>query len=161
MQETWLDSWVGKIPWRGKGNPFQYSCPENSMDRWVWWATVHGVAKSRPWLSTREKAQNVAYFTGGMNDLSWGLSMSCPLTSWMCVWITCRACYNTDLQAPSQSVQEKSPDCSFCQLLWYKHFHHGQFQVISIRWDVHDQPSQDPREGWFTGGEQGYSWGFC
>ena len=52
-QETWLDSWVRKIPWRGKGNPFQYSCLENSMDRWAWWATVHGVAKSPPRLSKR------------------------------------------------------------------------------------------------------------
>ena len=30
------------------GNPLQYSCLENSMDRGVLWATVHGVAKSRP-----------------------------------------------------------------------------------------------------------------
>ena len=31
----------------GNGNPPQYSCLENSMDRGTWWATVHGVAKSR------------------------------------------------------------------------------------------------------------------
>ena len=30
----------------GHGNPFQYSCLENPMDRGGWWATVHGVAKS-------------------------------------------------------------------------------------------------------------------
>ena len=30
----------------GNGNPFQHSCLENPMDREVWWATVHGVAKS-------------------------------------------------------------------------------------------------------------------
>ena len=30
----------------GNGNPFQYSCLENPMDRGAWWATVHGVAKS-------------------------------------------------------------------------------------------------------------------
>ena len=30
----------------GNGNPLQYSCLENSMDRGAWWATVHGVAKS-------------------------------------------------------------------------------------------------------------------
>ena len=28
----------------GPGNPFQYSCLENSMDRGAWWATVHRVA---------------------------------------------------------------------------------------------------------------------
>ena len=30
----------------GNGNPLQYSCPENLMDRGAWWATVHGVPKS-------------------------------------------------------------------------------------------------------------------
>ena len=46
----------GLIPglWRssgeGNGNPFQYSCLENSMDRGAWWATVHGVSKSQIWL---------------------------------------------------------------------------------------------------------------
>ena len=35
----------------GNGNPLQYSCLENSMDRGAWWATVHGVAKSRTWLN--------------------------------------------------------------------------------------------------------------
>ena len=31
----------------GNGNPLQYSCLENPMDGGAWWATVHGVAKSR------------------------------------------------------------------------------------------------------------------
>ena len=31
----------------GNGNPLQYSCLENSMDREAWWAIVHGVTKSR------------------------------------------------------------------------------------------------------------------
>ena len=31
----------------GNGNPLQYSCLEIPMDRGAWWATVHGVAKSR------------------------------------------------------------------------------------------------------------------
>ena len=30
----------------GNGNPLQYSCLENPMDREAWWATVHGVVKS-------------------------------------------------------------------------------------------------------------------
>ena len=29
-------------PGEGNGNPLQYSCLENSMDRGAWWATVHG-----------------------------------------------------------------------------------------------------------------------
>ena len=37
----------GITPGGGNGNPLQYSCLENSMDRGAWQATVHGVAKSR------------------------------------------------------------------------------------------------------------------
>ena len=39
--------WVEKIPGEGNGNPLQYSCLENSMDRGAWWATAHGITKSR------------------------------------------------------------------------------------------------------------------
>ena len=41
----------GRSPGEGNGNPLQYSCLTNSMDRGAWWATVHGVAKSRMQLS--------------------------------------------------------------------------------------------------------------
>ena len=37
----------------GNGNPLQYSCLGNSMDREVWQATVHGVARSQTQLSDR------------------------------------------------------------------------------------------------------------
>ena len=46
---------VGLIPGsrrsfsRGEGNPFQYPCLQNPMDREVWQATVHGVAK-KSWI---------------------------------------------------------------------------------------------------------------
>ena len=42
---------LGKSPGEGNGNPLQYSCLENPMDGEAWWATVHGVAKSRTRLS--------------------------------------------------------------------------------------------------------------
>ena len=41
----------GRCPGEGNGNPFQYSCLENSMDRGALEATVHGVAKSWTRLS--------------------------------------------------------------------------------------------------------------
>ena len=40
-----------RSPGGGYGNPLQYSFLENSKDRVVWWATVHGVAKSWTWQS--------------------------------------------------------------------------------------------------------------
>ena len=44
-------SGLGRFPGEENGNPLQYSCLENPMDRGAWWATVHGVAKSRKQLS--------------------------------------------------------------------------------------------------------------
>ena len=41
----------GRSPGEGNGNPLQYSCLENPMGGGAWWATVHGVAKSRTRLS--------------------------------------------------------------------------------------------------------------
>ena len=44
---------MGSIPGMGRspggeyGNPLQYSCLENPMNREAWWATVHGVTKSQ------------------------------------------------------------------------------------------------------------------
>ena len=36
----------GRSPGGGNGNPIQYSCLGNPMDRGAWWAAVHGIAKS-------------------------------------------------------------------------------------------------------------------
>ena len=37
----------GRSPGGGDGNPLQYSCLENHMDRGAWWAMIHRVAKSQ------------------------------------------------------------------------------------------------------------------
>ena len=48
MLETQVQFLSGEDPpGEGNGHPLQYFCLENSMDRGAWWATVHGVAKSR------------------------------------------------------------------------------------------------------------------
>ena len=41
----------GRSPEGGHGNPLQYFCLENPMDRGAWWATVHAVIKSWTQLS--------------------------------------------------------------------------------------------------------------
>ena len=40
----------GRSPRGRNGNPFQYSCLGNPMDRGAWWATVHRVSQSQTWL---------------------------------------------------------------------------------------------------------------
>ena len=56
VRDTSLIPVAGRSPGGGNGNPLQYSCLENPMDREVWQATVHGVTKSwtqMKWLSTQ------------------------------------------------------------------------------------------------------------
>ena len=43
---------MGRLPGGGNGNPLQYSCQENPMDRGAWQATVHGITKSCTRLRT-------------------------------------------------------------------------------------------------------------
>ena len=53
-KRLWFNPWVRKIPWSREwqnGNPRQYFCLENPIDRGAWQATVHGVTKSRTRLS--------------------------------------------------------------------------------------------------------------
>ena len=55
----------GRFPGGGPGNPLQYSCLENPMDRGVWQVAVHGVAKSLTplkWLSTHARGISKQWF---------------------------------------------------------------------------------------------------
>ena len=45
----------GRSPGEGNGNPLQYSCLENLMDRGAWRATVHGVARVRHDSATKQQ----------------------------------------------------------------------------------------------------------
>ena len=51
VKVSFYDLKVRKNLGEGNGNPLQWSCLENPMDRGAWWATVHGVTKSRTQLS--------------------------------------------------------------------------------------------------------------
>ena len=44
---------LGRSPGGGHGNPLQYSCLENPMDREAWWATIYRVPESQTWLKWR------------------------------------------------------------------------------------------------------------
>ena len=52
---------LGRSTGDGNGNPLQYSCLKNLMDRGAWWATVHGVAKSQTWLKQLSRHVQEAY----------------------------------------------------------------------------------------------------
>ena len=46
IRDAGLIPGLGRSPGGGHGNPLQYSCLENPMDRGAWWATAHGVTES-------------------------------------------------------------------------------------------------------------------
>ena len=46
IEKTRFDPWVRKIHVEGNGDPLQYSCLKNPLDRGTWQATIHGAAKS-------------------------------------------------------------------------------------------------------------------
>ena len=57
-----FDLWAGRSPGGGHGNPLQYSCWKNPMDRGAWRVPVHGIAESqtgRKWLSTHACSPSV------------------------------------------------------------------------------------------------------
>ena len=65
----------GRSPGEGNGNPLQYSLLEYPMDGGAWQATVHGVAKSRTWLSNFTFTLNISlsYWSATAKSLQ-----SCP-----------------------------------------------------------------------------------
>ena len=50
VRDTGLIPWLVRSSGGRHGNPVQYSCLENPLDRGAWWATVHRVTKSWTWL---------------------------------------------------------------------------------------------------------------
>ena len=76
---------LGRSSGEGNGNPLQYSCLENSMDREVWRATVCGVAKSHTQLSnshTHSKALILVQVTAALNPRRSSVPRRSPFSLW-------------------------------------------------------------------------------
>ena len=72
VRDAGLTPGMGRSPAGGYGNPLQYSCLENPMDRGAWQATIHGVIKNRTrlkQLSTRYGHFNYLSYPNINNDL--------------------------------------------------------------------------------------------
>ena len=61
---------LGRSAGGGHGNPLQYSCLENAMDRGTWQATVPGVAKSQTRLSTHAHTHKISLRILGLGHIS-------------------------------------------------------------------------------------------
>ena len=55
MQETLVNPWVGKIPWRREWLHTLIFLPGNPVDRGFWWAAVHGVTRNRTRVTNTHK----------------------------------------------------------------------------------------------------------
>ena len=58
----------GRSPPEGKGNPLQYSCLGNPVNRGAWWAAVHGVAKGS---DTTKQLNNNNENQGALGESTW------------------------------------------------------------------------------------------
>ena len=80
-----------RFPGVGNGSSLQYFCLKSFMDRGAWWATFHGIAKSRTWLSSQSHTVRPMTMTSsckrksflmmlwlGKSELDWGTSGSFP-----------------------------------------------------------------------------------
>ena len=100
LRDSDLIPGLGRSPGGGHGNPLQYSCLENPMDRGAWWATVHSITKSWTWLKLgcthththTHPHTNHVFFIPSSVDGPWGCF--CVLA------IVCSATVNTGVHVP-------------------------------------------------------------
>ena len=80
--DTSLIPGSGRSPGEENGNPLQYSCLENSMDRGAWWAIVPGVKKTWTQLSV-QTTTDASYFEGlGPDGVHLNYSLCCWSVNW-------------------------------------------------------------------------------
>ena len=114
-------SGLRRFPREGHGNPLQYSCLGNFMDRGAWQATVHGVAKSCTWLSTH--ALKVKLINGSRWDSKsqrplWSLSLPPPLNCTPVSWNTHTHTHtHTHTYTHTHSLTPPKTECKLSVLL--------------------------------------------
>ena len=115
----------GRCPEGGHGNPLQYSCLENPVDRGAWQTTIHGVMKSRTRLSNLAHRQPICSISLGKKpDVS--QTDSLPITrlsrhrSTLRVVKVCHKGSQTNLKAISLSQD------------FYKVYHISPFVISSV-----------------------------
>ena len=96
----------------GNGNPFQYSCLENPMDRGAWWAAVHGVAQSQTQL--KRLSMHACVGEGNGNPLLYScLENPRDRGAWWAV-VYGLAQSRTRLKRPSSSISSSSQHNTVC-----------------------------------------------
>ena len=117
---------LGRPPGEGNGNPLQYSCLENPLDRGAWWATVHGVARvGYDWATDTQRLTHRL------------LQCRCLAKSW---WTEMLICFRL-LGRPylfSRRNWNKARLCFFSlegHCVWKKKFYFSTFEpFVKITW---------------------------
>ena len=103
----------GRSPGGGQGNPLQYSCLENALNRGAWWATVHGVAKSQ----TRLKR----------------LRMHPRTTTWSKAWRLIKDSLGTETLCPlCRRTLEQAGEWANCRNRWIQRTPYPASRVPSL-----------------------------
>ena len=70
---------LGRSPGGGHGNPLQYACLENPMDRGAWWDTVHSIAKELDMTEATQHAHTCPTFPAPFAEETFPILHSCLL----------------------------------------------------------------------------------
>ena len=142
---------LGRSPGEGHGNPLQYSCLENPMDRGAWWATVHRVAKS--WTQLKRFSMHTLMLSHSLSPpfltltVTWSkVAQSCPtLCDPMDCSLRCSSIHGI-FQAWVLEWGAKETDYCYLVTKLYTTFHdpmdyslpgssvHGIFQARILQW---------------------------
>ena len=90
-RDTGSFSGWGRSPGEGNGNPLQYSCLENPMDRGAWWTTIYGVAESDR-LSSRCGMAHGIYIASGII-----INLEVIYSIWVYLYVNTASFYIRDL----------------------------------------------------------------
>ena len=105
----------GRSPEEGNGNPLQYSCLGNPMGGGAWWATVHGVAKSRTRLSdftfTLEETTRIVSNASILTLLKGAFA---PFGFIIPVSLYCNYCYSFSVIVLSTTLHDIRSDLNKC-----------------------------------------------
>ena len=129
----------GRSPEGGNGNPLQYSCLENPMDRGAWRAPVHAIKKSRTRLSDYTTTAKHTSPT----EISWlaGGHTARALVSW---------------QIPKSLLP--STQVMLCVMLGGQGEGTGEEAPDNLTWESHSGASTGKGHGWCSDGAQWASW---
>ena len=127
-EDSWDAGWIpglGRFPRVGSGNPLQYSCLENFMDRRAMWATVHRVTKRQTWLSTHTLLIPIHFnslipkMSGFTFAISCFTSSNLPWFMDLTFQVSMQYCSLQHQTLPSPP-DTSTTECHFC--FWSSHF---------------------------------------